>query len=86
MIRRLCTLGPVKTISITIPEELDARSAAEAKRRGISKSELLRLGLTFVLPAQDSAPWTDPWRQLAGNGSAGVSIAPGEIDDIVYGT
>jgi hypothetical protein len=79
--------GGVKTITITIPEELDARAAAEARRRGVSKSEQIRQGLHAVLPGPETTPDDDdldPWVALAGFGSAGVSVAPGEIDDVVY--
>lgn len=76
----------MKTVTITIPEDLDARAAAEARRRGISKSELIRRGLDAVLPAvPDDAPETDVWRSLAGFGSDDLSVEPGEIDDVVYG-
>jgi hypothetical protein len=76
----------VKTVTITIPEELDKRAAAEARRRGISKSELFRLGLDAVLPAAADEAETDPWRSLAGFASRGFSVEPGEIDDVVYDT
>lgn len=74
----------VKTITITIPDELDAEAAAEAKRRGISKSELIRRGLAAVLPEQDVKSEDDPWRQLAGFASPDASVEPGEIDRVVY--
>ena len=80
----------VKTITIMITEDLDERAAAEARRRGISKSELIRQGLGAVLgPAavvSAEGPGEDPWRSLAGFGAPGVSPAPGEIDDVVYGS
>jgi hypothetical protein len=75
----------MKTISITIPDELDAEAAAEAKRRGISKSELIRRGLAAVLPDETTVPGDDPWRDLAGFGGRGVTAEPGEIDRVVYG-
>jgi hypothetical protein len=77
--------GVVKTITITIPDELDQRAAAEARRRGISKSELFRLGLGTVLSSPLETSEEDPWRSLAGFGSGHVSVEPGEIDDVVYG-
>jgi hypothetical protein len=76
----------VKTITITIPEELDARAAAVARQRGISKSELIRIGLAAVLPATTTEASDDPWVDLSGFGSSGLSAAPGEIDDVIYGS
>jgi len=76
----------VKAVTFTIPEDLDRRAAKEARRRGISKSELIRQGLHAVLPDAAEDDGEDLWLTLAGFGSPDVSIAPGEIDDIVYGT
>ena len=75
----------MKTVTITMPEELDAQAAAEARRQGISKSELIRRGLAAVLPAGNPEQSNDPWRDMAGFGEPGVSVEPGEIDDVVYG-
>ena len=75
----------MKTVTITMPEALDAQAAAEARRQGISKSELIRRGLAAVLPAGNPEPRNDPWRDMAGFGEEGVSIEPGEIDAVVYG-
>ena len=75
----------MKAVTITMPEELDAEAAAEARRLGISKSELIRRGLAAVLPADKLEASDDPWMAMAGFGPAGVSVEPGEIDDIVYG-
>ena len=76
---------PMKAVTITMPEELNAQAAAEARRLGISKSELIRRGLAAVLPAVESEQSKDLWYELAGFGPPGVSIEPDEIDDIVYG-
>lgn len=78
-------LTDVKAITITIPEDLDARAAAEAKRRGISKSALIRAGLEALLTDDRPAETGNPWIDLAGFGSPGVSVEPAEIDEIVYG-
>ena len=76
----------MKTITITITEELDRRAADEARRRGISKSELIREGLGAVLGAERGGNESDDlWRSLAGFGAEGVSVEDGEIDEIVYG-
>lgn len=76
--------GGMKTITITIPDDLDAEAATEAKRRGISKSELIRRGLAAVLPEQDVELAEDPWHRLAGFASPDVSVEAGEIDRVVY--
>lgn len=77
-------MAPVKTITITIPEELDAEAAAEAKRRGISKSELIRRGLITLLPTQDNVAADNPWRRLAGFAGPELTTEPDEIDRVVY--
>ena len=77
---------PVKAVTITIPEGLDAEAAAEARRLGISKSELIRRGLAAVLPAERLDVGDDPWSDLAGFGGEGLSVEPGEIDGVVYGS
>lgn len=76
----------MKTIAVTLPEELDRRAAVEARRRGISKSELFRRGLAAVLPEPATGPGPDPWRSLAGFGSDDLSVEPGEIDRVLYGS
>ena len=80
--------GSMKPVTITMPEELNDQAAAEARRLGISKSELIRRGLAAVLPVDtvDTADSIDdPWTAMIGFGPVGVSAEPGEIDDVVYG-
>ena len=74
----------VKTITITIPEDLDERAAAEARRRGVSKSELIRQGLGSVLTPVLHGPGEDRWQSLAGFGAEDISVRPGEVDDVIY--
>lgn len=75
----------VKPITITIPEELDRRAADEARRRGISKSALIRQSLEAVLPEEAREDSDNPWVTRAGFGTPGVTVEPGEIDEVVYG-
>lgn len=75
----------MKAVTITMPEELDAQAAAEARRLGISKSELIRRGLAAILPADRPEQGKNLWLELAGFGEPGISIEPGEIDEIVCG-
>ncbi len=75
----------MKAVTITMPAELDAEAAAEARRLGISKSELIRRGLAAVLPDSMPEPTKRVWVERAGFGSKGISVEPGEIDEIVYG-
>ncbi len=77
-------VGDMKTITITIPDELDAEAAAEAKRLGISKSELIRRGLNALLPDHGIEAEGDPWRGLAGFASGDTTAEPDEIDRVVY--
>jgi hypothetical protein len=74
----------MKTITITITEELDAAAALEARRRGLSKSELIRRSLATVLsehPENEGNLWLD----LAGFGPKDLAVEEGEIDRVVYG-
>ena len=79
---------PMKTVTITMPEDLDARASSEAQRLGISKSELIRMGLDAVLPAPEHSEEAreNPWEALAGFGSPTVTAHPDDVDDVIYGT
>jgi len=61
-------------------KEYDA-AKREAKRLGISLSELLRRSLRTLLPADESRPWM----RYAGMIETGDPQASQKIDDIVYG-
>jgi hypothetical protein len=74
----------MKNITITITEELDAAAAAEARRRGLSKSELIRLSLASVLTGQPSNHGDNTWLELAGFGNPDLTVDADEIDDTVY--
>jgi hypothetical protein len=76
----------MKAITITIPDDLDTEAASEAKRLGISKSELIRRGLAAVLPDRGIQPDEELWRRLAGFAGSELSTEPGDIDRIVYGS
>ena len=39
-----------------------------------------------MLKDKTPTPDDDPWMTLAGFGPAGLSVEPGEIDDVVYDT
>ena len=38
------------------------------------------------MPADEPEPSENLWLDLAGFGEAGVSVEPGEIDEVVYGS
>ena len=86
MLLQLPMVGSVKTISITIDEHLDTAARLEAQRLGISKSALIRQGLLHMLQCSEPPAKGDPWTTLAGFGPSGLSVEPGEVDDIVYRT
>ena len=53
-------------VSVDLPKELKARLTAEAKRRGISESELVRIALAKELP-----------RKMTGEGIITHPLPPG---------
>lgn len=75
----------MKSVTITMPAELDQAATAEAARRGMSKSELIRHGLLALLPDPLPDAGDDPWRDLAGFADPALKAAPGEIDGALYG-
>lgn len=64
-----------------IDEHLDAAAAAEAKRRGISKAELIRHAVARELDGSPAAE-DDPWDAMIG----WLDDEPvDDIDEVVYG-
>ena len=45
----------MKTVSLKLPDDLDGRLQAAARRRNWSKSEIVRRALTRFLPAEEVA-------------------------------
>ncbi len=80
----------LKSVTIMMPVELDKAAADEAERRGMSKSALIRQGLRSELADEydetSEGASHDPFRDLAGFGSSGVTTAEDEIDRTVYDT
>ncbi|MDQ3783250.1 MAG: ribbon-helix-helix domain-containing protein [Actinomycetota bacterium] len=74
----------MKSNTVTIPDELDLQVAAESRRRGISKSELIRLGLVKMLSDAAASTEADPWRDLAGFAPEHLTTEPDDIDEVVY--
>jgi hypothetical protein len=70
-----------------IDERLGRRARAEARRRGISMSELCRLAVVAALPQQRRAV-AKPWMRYSGviSGNRGGESDSGHIDRVVYGS
>lgn len=73
----------MKMITVTLPWDLDARASQEAKRRGISKSELVRRGLAIML-AEAPLDSSDLrlWTTFAGFGPEGLSVTADAIESV----
>ncbi len=75
----------MKSICLKIPEELDARLAAELEGRGVNRSELIREALESYLARPKGAPaasFAALARDLAGcvEGPEDLSCAPEHLD------
>ena len=66
---------------ISLPEKEYELAKAEAKRRGISLAQLLRLSLRSVLSVDEKKPWM----RLAGMVESGDPNSSQRIDEVVYG-
>jgi hypothetical protein len=71
----------MKRIQIQVDEQLDAAVTAEARRRGVSKAELVRASLKRELSAPPTRPG-DPWearrRRLDGT-------LVEDVDEVLFG-
>ena len=78
----------MKTISITIDEDLDAQVTAEAARRGTSKSEIIRRAVRDVLPKTDQPTQRtgNLLVDLAGTGDPDLDLEGVHHNEILYGT
>jgi hypothetical protein len=67
-------------VQIRLTEEEHAAARAEAKRLGISLSELLRRSLREMLPIDMSKPWM----RFTGMVESGDSESSQKIDEVIY--
>ena len=68
-------------IRVNLSEKVYEAAKREARRLGVSISELIRRSLRTLLPADESRPWM----RYAGMINTGDRSASQKIDDIVYG-
>lgn len=76
-----CYIAIMIRIQISLPESDYAAAKKEAKRLGISLSELLRRAIRTVLPADE----TRPWMRYAGMVESGDPRSSQRIDDVIHG-
>jgi len=75
-----CVIAVIRT-QISLSEEQYEAAKEEARRRGISRAELLRRSLRTMLPIDE----TKPWMRLAGMVESGDSSSSQRIDEVVHG-
>ena len=71
----------MKRTQISLSEEEYELAKKEAKRRGISLAELLRISLRSVLPIKKEKPWMN----YCGFIESGDENSSDSIDQVVYG-
>lgn len=69
----------VKTLAIKLPEDVDARLDATAKRTGRTKSALVREAVTLLLDSAAAAPGSAA--ELAGELVGSVRGLPADLSD-----